>query len=158
LSGRTDDDLRAGDGTRAVRVLRRCVVLGHRQITRVGGEVACQRGEIAGVRDRVALAGGVQSRLSALPALTRRALAHLTTELVRTRVDAGREIAVAGSLVAVGSRLVTVGAGLVAVSQRLLIYARGDRDALLQRFLDARDRHAARRPNRPIRHIDGMIA
>jgi hypothetical protein len=140
LSVRADDDLRAGDRARPILLLRGCVVVAHRQITRVRGEVSRQRHEIAGVRDHVMLTGGVQTRLGTAPALARRALAHLTTELVRTRIDAQREIAIAGSLVTVGSRL-------VAVSERLLIDARTDRDALLQRFLD-----------RSIRHIDGMIA
>jgi len=161
VCGHTDDDFRTADRARPVVVLGRVVVVAHRQITRIGGKVARQRREIAGVRDRVTLTGGVQPRLGALSALTGRALAHLTTDLVRTRVDAGRPIAVAGSLVAVGSRLVTVGAGLVAVrrrlidvgerliavGQRLLIDAGRARDALLQRFLD-----------RSVRHTDGTSA
>jgi hypothetical protein len=112
---------------RGILLLVGGLALRHREIARVGGVVARQRCEIAGICDRVTLVGRVQTRLGGLPALAGGALADVTAELVRARIDAGREVAVAGGLIAVGGPLVAVGAhligvrqGLVAVGKRLL--------------------------------------
>jgi hypothetical protein len=68
LSSCTDDDLGAGDSARAVLLLRRGVALAHLQITRRGSKVSRQRREIAGARNLVTLASGVQTRSGAPPA------------------------------------------------------------------------------------------
>lgn len=101
------------------------VVLCHRAIARVGGVVARQRREIAGVRDLVTLVGGVETRVSGLHALAGVAPADVTAVLVYARVDPVREVAIAGRLVAVGGQLVTVGACLVAVRACLVGVCQG---------------------------------
>ena len=60
--GGTNDDLRACDRAHACVLLVGGTALCHRQIPRGGGLVSRQRGEIADLRDVVALGGGVQTR------------------------------------------------------------------------------------------------
>jgi hypothetical protein len=76
LPGGADDDLGAGDRARAVIACANTVALCHGEIARVGGDVGCPRGKIAGVRDGVALGGGGQSRLRVLIAIRSAGLAH----------------------------------------------------------------------------------
>jgi hypothetical protein len=96
------------------------VVLCRREIALIGGAVARKRLAIAGARDLVALVGGVQACVGGPLALAGGALTDVTTELVCSRVDPGREVAITGGLVAVGGQLVAVGARLVAVGARLV--------------------------------------
>ena len=65
-SSGADDDLGASDHARAVVVLVYVVALSHRDIASVSGLISRERREIAGVRDRVTLAGGVQTRIGAV--------------------------------------------------------------------------------------------
>lgn len=70
-------------------------VLCLRAITLIGSVDACQRGEIAGVRDLVTLVGGIKTRAGGLHALAGGALADVEAVLVRALVEPGREVAVA---------------------------------------------------------------
>ncbi|MDX6678571.1 MAG: hypothetical protein QOE31_2623, partial [Solirubrobacteraceae bacterium] len=98
-----------------------------RQIPRRSYLVSRQRRDIASVRDRVTLLGGLQSRHGALIALagsdvTRagRALADPLAYVVLSRITAGHQVLIAGGLITIGRYLVAVSARLVAVSARLI--------------------------------------
>jgi len=131
LIGGAQHDVGVRDRARVLGLVE-LIALCHRQIARRRSLIARERGEIARKRPRVALIGGLQPCHGGHVALSRRALAQVTGELVRTRVDTVCEVPIArllvtigGELIAIGARLVAVGARLIGVRERLIGLADG---------------------------------
>jgi hypothetical protein len=98
-----------------------------RAITQRGGLIADQCRQIARTRGLIASIARIDTGVGAVLALLGASSANLTRGVMRFRVAAVREVAVAGGLIAIGSCLLSIGRTLVAVRPRLV----GIREALI---------------------------
>jgi hypothetical protein len=77
------------------------------------------------VRNLITKMGRRDASLSAVLALLSGATANFARRVMRFRVAAVHEVAIAGGLIAIGSRLLSIGRGLVVVSPRLISIGEG---------------------------------